>query len=265
MSGTSLVSGRFEQRDALYAHMGEHVLGPLLFGAEPYVKGSRLLLTDGAFTVGLLHGGLPARDGGRYDQFYLQVFRFENGLIHEIVELFDTVMVETALMKNHLEMPRASPAVPFNLGAPGLASSLDRAGMVELAEQFAQSLTKQDFVAARACLADQPEIRVIGSTPLSGCTNDAALLDRLFADGLGQFRIIAADKGTAVVLAHASEGYAQQYGLVIEADGHRIGCLSVFFDTVAAEAHQFGNPVLPSASQSIKPKFDVLQAFGPAP
>lgn len=265
MSGTSLVSGRFEQRDALYAHMGEHVLGPLVVGAEPYVKGSRLVLTDGDYTVGLLHGGLPAQDGGRYDQFYLQVFRFADGLIREIVEMFDTVMVETALMKNRLETPRTVPAAPFDLEPPPVASSLDRAGMAALAERFTQSLAVRDFAAARGCLATGAEIRVSGSTPVSGRTHDGALLDRLFTDGLGRYRIVAVDGGAAVVLAHAGAGYAQQYGLVIEAHGAGIGCLSVFFDTVAAEAHQFGNCIVNGASQSIKPKFDGLQAFGPVP
>lgn len=265
MSGTSLVSGRFEQRDALYAHMGEHVLGPLVVGTEPYVKGSRLVLTDGDYTVGLLHGGLPAQDGGRYDQFYLQVFRFENGLIREIVEMFDTVMVETTLMKNSLDHPRERPAAPFDLDEPRIASALDRAGMTALAQHFARALCARDFRAARDCLADGAEIRVIGSTPLSGRTRDGEVLERIFADGMAQHRLVAADGGAAVVLGHAAHGYPQQYGLVIEAEGAGIGCVSVFLDTVAAEAHQFGNRIVSTASASIRPPFDVMQAFRTAP
>jgi ketosteroid isomerase-like protein len=261
MSGTSLVSGRFEQREALYAHMGEHVLGPLVGDAEPYVKGSRLILADGEYTVGLLHGGLPAQDGGRYDQFYLQVFRFERGLIREIVEIFDTVMVETTLMKNNLAKPRATPEQPFDLDAPACTSSLDRDGMIALGERFAQALSSQSFDEARSYLSVDPDVRVIGSTPFSGRTSDASVIDRVFADGLSQYRIVAADGGAAVVLARAAQGYPQQYGLVIEAQGEGIGCLSIFLDTVAAEAHQFGNRMVPSASTSIKPAFDVLQAF----
>lgn len=261
MSGTSLVSGRFEQRDALYAHMGEHVLGPLVADTEPYVKGSRLILADGEYTVGLLHGGLPARDGGRYDQFYLQVFRFEDGLIREIVEIFDTVMVETALMKNSLAQPRAMPERPFDLDAPACSSSLDRNGMIALGERFAQALSSRSFAESRACLSDDAEVRVIGSTPLSGRTRDAEVLDRVFADGLSQYRIVAADGGAAVVLAQGAPNYPQQYGLVIEAQGEGIGCLSVFLDTVAMEAHLFGNDMVPGASASIRPAFDVMQAF----
>ena len=261
MSGTSLVSGRFQGRDALYAHMGEHVLGPLVTGTEPYVKGSRLALVDGDYAVGLLHGGLPARDGGRYDQFYLQIFRFQNGLIREIVELFDTVMVETALMKNQLAQPRTPPAALFDLVDPGCRSALDRDGLVDLAQRLGAALMARDFTAARSCLAPGAEIRVIGSTPVSGQTHAGAVLDRVFDAGLAGFRIVAAGSGAAVALAMADGGRAQQYGLLIEADGHHIGCLSVFLDTAAAEAQQFGNAIQPAPSRSIKPDFDVMAAF----
>lgn len=261
MSGTSLVSGRFEQREALYAHMGEHVLGPLVPDAEPYVKGSRLILADGEYTVGLLHGGLPARDGGRYDQFYLQVFRFADGLIREIVEIFDTVMVETTLMKNHLAQPRATPEQPFDLDAPACTSSLNRDGMIALGERFARGLSSRAFDETRACLSADAEVRIIGSTPFSGRHSDAGVIGRVFAAGLSQYRVVAADGGAAVVLARAAQDYPQQYGLVIEAQGEHIGCLSIFLDTVASEAHQFGNPMVPGASASIKPAFDIMQPF----
>jgi ketosteroid isomerase-like protein len=259
MSGRSLVSGRFEGRTELYAHMGEHVLGPLV-GGEPYVKGSRVVLVDGDVTVGLLHGGLPARDGGRYDQFYLQIFRFEDGLIREIVEMFDTVMVETQLMKRALAAPRAKPAVPFDLDAPPVASSLSRGGMMALAGRFAAALAAGG--GAGDLLADEAEIRVIGSTPLSGRTRDRAVLERVFARGLADARTIAADGQAAVVLARSGDAaYAQQYGIVVEADGERIGCVSVFLDTAEAEAREFANPLLPAASRSVMPPFDVGRAL----
>lgn len=262
MSGQAIVSGRFHGRTELYAHMGEHVLGPLLFGAEPYVKGSRIAIVDHDIAVGLLHGGLPAKDGGRYDQFYLQIFRFEDGLIREIVEMFDTVMVETALIKNRLELPRAAPAAPFDLDAPPIRSSLSRERMAQLAEVFASTISSGDLEATVRLLADDAEIRIIGTTPLSGHTTDTAVLARLFAYGLSDARMIAADANAAVLLARASErGFPQQYGLLIEADGERIGCVSVFLDTVTAEAQQFGNPMLPGTSRSIMPDFDVGKAL----
>ncbi|NML95656.1 nuclear transport factor 2 family protein [Novosphingobium olei] len=261
MSGTSLVSGRFQGREPLYAHMGEHVLGPLVTGTEPYVKCSRLVLVDGDYTVGLLHGGLPARDGGRYDQFYLQIFRFEDGLIREIVEFFDTVMVETVLMKNRLEQPRAKPATPFDIVAPGCRSALDREGTVALAQRLTQALADGDWAAARASLAQDVIIRVIGSTPWSGQSDDAGVLERMFETGLSAFRVVAADSASAVVLAKAPAAQKQQYGLIIETDGASVGCLSIFLDTAAAEAGQFGNRMIPATSQAINLPFDVLASF----
>ena len=259
MSGRSLVSGRFQGRTELYAHMGEHVLGPLV-GGEPYVKGSRIAIVDGDITVGLLHGGLPARDGGRYDQFYLQIFGFENGLIREIVEMFDTVMVETQLMKNALATPRLRPAEPFDLDAPPIASSLERSEVIALAQDFAGALSARGVTAA--LLSETVDIRVIGSTPLSGRTGDPTLLGKLFSHGLADIRVVAADAHAAVLLARAGDpDYAQQYGILIEPDGDRIGCVSVFLDTAEAEAQEFDNPVLPAPSRSIMPPFDIRQAF----
>jgi ketosteroid isomerase-like protein len=261
MSGRSLVSGRFQGRTELYAHMGEHVLGPLVPG-EPYVKGSRIAIVDGDITVGLLHGGLPAKDGGRYDQFYLQIFRFEDGLIREIVEMFDTVMVETRLMKNRLATPRGAPERRFGLDAPAIVSSLSRDAMARLALSFAEKVAAGDFDGLSPLLAGDTEIRVIGSTPLSGRWSDPAVLADLFAERLADVRPIAADGNGAVLLARAAaEDYAQQYGLLIEADGARIGCVSVFFDTVEAEARRFGNPMQPEPSRGIMPDFDIRRAF----
>ncbi len=260
MSGWSLVSGRFQGRDDLYAHMGQHVLGPLVVGSEPYVKGSRLVIVDGDLTVGLLHGGLPAQDGGRYDQYYLQIFRYEEGLIAEIVEMFDTVMVETQLFKHRLTTPRLPPAMPFHLDAPAITSALTRDGMVILAQSFADALAARHFPKAVACCSPRAEIRVIGSTPYSGCTTDLTILKTMFADGLQYTRVAAADGVAAVVLAQGgSPDHVQQYGLLIEADGESIGCISVFFDTAAAEEHVFDNPLCPAPSTSIMPPFDVTK------
>ena len=111
------------------AHMGEHVLGPLVTGTEPYVKDSRIALADGDFVVGLLRGGLPTKSGDRYDQFYLQLFRLQDRLIVEIVEIFDTVMVERALMGHRLATPRRWPArrstlqLRLHWGVPGTRHS----------------------------------------------------------------------------------------------------------------------------------------------
>ncbi|CCA94354.1 nuclear transport factor 2 family protein [Novosphingobium sp. PP1Y] len=264
MSGTSLVSGRFEQREPLYAHMGEHVLGSLIVGTEDYVKGSRLVLSDGPFVVGLLHGGLPAKGVGRYDQFYLQIFRFENGLIREIVEMFDTVMVETALMKHSLVTGRTSPDRPFILDEPIREPLADRSAMVALAEDFLTAVAEADMGRLKATLCNDAEIRIIGSTPWSGTWGEPCVLGSIFSEGLDWQGIVAADAGGAAGLAKSPNGN-QQYGVLLEAREGRIGCVSVFLDTVAAELSAFDNPIVGGSSRSIKPPFDVALAFSALP
>jgi hypothetical protein len=134
--------------------------------------------------------------------------------------------------------------------------------MAELATAFSDALTNRDFPRAYACLSAQAQIRVIGSTPLSGCTTDPAMLESLFSAGLADVHVAAADRSGAVLLAKAGDpGYAQQYGILLEADGDRIGCVSVYLDTVEAEARQFGNPMRPAASTRIMPPFDVTKAI----
>lgn len=261
MSGRSLVSGRFQGRTALYAHMTEHVLGPLV-GGEPYVKGSRIVVVDGDVAVGLLHGGLPTKDGSRYDQFYLQIFRFEDGRIREIVEMFDTVMVETQLMKRGLATHRSAPAEPFRLDTPAITSKLTRERMIAVARSFVAAMAGGREDETGNMLTDDAEFRVIGSTPLSGRSTDKGLLGRLFVGGLADSRVVAADAGAAVILARAgARDYAQQYGLLIEADGERIGCVSVFLDTTELEASVFGNVAVPEPSSSIMPAFDIRLAL----
>jgi len=49
--------------------------------------------------------------------------------------------------------------------------------------------------------------------------------------------------------------------VLLEAREGRIGCVSVFLDTVAAELSAFDNPIVGGSSRSIKPPFDVALAF----
>jgi len=262
MSGSSLVSGRFEGRDDLYAHMERHVLGPLVIGSESYVKGSRIVLVDDALVVGLLHGGLPARDGGRYDQYYLQIFRLENGLIAEIVELFDTVMVETVLMKNCLLRARTAPNRPFDLAGESVRSGSTLAEVKSLATDFAAALVTNDMVRMRAVANSDLCVKTIGTTPISGVSGGFDALAHALKGGVRDIRMVCSDSSGACLLMRSADGsYDQQYGLVLVVDAGRISEIIVFMDTVEAERALFNNPVLPAASKSIMPAFDISQAF----
>ncbi len=262
MSGTSLVSGRFEGRDALYAHMGKHVLGALVVGTEPYVKESALALVDDSMVVGLLHGGLPSKNGGRYDQYYLQIFRLQNGLIAEIVELFDTVMVETVLMNHELEMPRKPPARPFEFAAHPGASRSARDEVIAVTASLLSALTNRDAAQLRAVTDPAVRIRIVGSTPLSGSSEGVDALVAAVDRGVQDARLICADGGSACVLMRSADpAYHQQYGLLIQVRESRIIDVSIFLDTVEVERALFANPILPGPSMRVMPSFDVTRAL----
>ncbi len=260
MSGRSLVSGRFQGRTELYAHMGEHVLGPLVTGTEPYVKDSRIALVDGDFVVGLLRGGLPSKSGGRYDQFYLQLFRLQDRLIVEIVEIFDTVMVETALMGHELATPRRWPALPFDLGAPA-TSSRSRNSTRELASALGEALVADEPKRVAGLLSENALVRMIGTTPCSGRWNSIEPVYEVLAGGMQDVRTVCADDNAACQLMRSARpSYDQQFGIVLGVDGDKISELTIFLDTVEAERAVFDNPVI-DPSKSVMPRFDVGKAF----
>jgi ketosteroid isomerase-like protein len=265
MSGSTLVSGRFDGRDALYAHMAKHVLGPLIVGTEPYVKGSCIAIVDGPMVVGLLHGGLPTRAGGRYDQFYLQIFRLEGGLIAEIVELFDTVMVETALMGHELEVPRRPPDRPFGIAADAGASRGTRTEVLAVTQHLLDSLMSRDRAGLRAVVHPAVTVRAIGSTPLSGVSEGIDALLAAVDRGIQDARLVCADDVSACVLMRSSDpAYRQQYGLLLRIREKQLIDLCIFLDTVETERALFENRVLPTPSRSMMPPFDISQAQLPS-
>lgn len=261
MSGTSLVSGRFQGRDALYAHMGRHVLGPLIVGTEPYVKGCSIAIVDASIVVGLLHGGLPSKDGGRYDQYYLQIFRLQDGLITEIVELFDTVMVETILMGNRLMVPRNPCARPFEITASPRVSGCTRDEVVILTNLMLESLAIGDTALLRSTLHPSVTVRTIGSTPISGLGYGVDAFNAAVDRGVKDARIICADSVSACVLMRSSDlSYNQQYGMILRVGERKIIDVNIFLDTVEVERALFANLLLPNQSTSVMPPFDITQA-----
>lgn len=262
MSGQSLVSGRFEGRDNLYAHMGKNVLGALVLGTESYVKGSRIVVVDGPFVVGLLHGGLPTSAGGRYDQFYIQLFRLEQGRIAEIVEFFDTVMVEKALMGNRLANPRPAPGIPYDIHPVRPVAAAGRDTVARIAGSVALALEKGDRQALNALLDARLAVKVIGSTPISGLREGAEALAAVAPGGFDEIRLICADESNACLLARtATASGVQQYGLILAVSGQCVTEIDIYLDTVLAEESLFGNSILPAPSRSVMPPFDISKAL----
>ena len=136
--GTTGVSGCSAGRDDYFAYTYEQVMTKLDGTSEPYLKSWRLACTDHNAAALLFHGGLPAIDGvpaGRYDQNYLIIVQASAGKIRKLTELVDTAMIETAIYRRRLPVPRSSPARPFSpelqrgdtaLGEIGRASCRER-------------------------------------------------------------------------------------------------------------------------------------------
>ena len=73
--------------------------------------------------------------------------------------------------------------------------------------------------------------------------------------------ICADDNAACQLMRSARPSYDQQFGILLGADGDKIGELTIFLDTVEAERAVFDNPVMPDPSKSVMPPFDVGKAF----
>ncbi|WP_165324497.1 nuclear transport factor 2 family protein [Rhizorhabdus phycosphaerae] len=262
MSGQSIVSGRFQGRTELFAHMTHHVLGPLDTQAEDYVKAVRVVAEAGDRVAVIFHGGLPNRSGGRYDQYYLQIFRMADGLIQEIVELFDTVMFEQAVAGNRLRIARTQPRTPFGVG-DALSGASSRQVMADLADAWLAAVSVGDWPATALLAGTNCTLAVAGTTPLSGVSPfEVERLRAVLEGGVGWSRIACTDHRASVVLMRGADpSYPQNYGVVLEADGDHLGRVSIFWDTAAAEARLYHNEMLPEPTTSIMPSFDLRLAF----
>jgi ketosteroid isomerase-like protein len=113
--GTTLVSGRYEGRDAfLYGTMGVDVeeLDP---ERTQFAKRWSIFAVDGPHVVGMMSGDAIAKSGHPYNGTYCQVFTIRGDQIVEYVEFVDTVLIEAALFDNHLAQPRSLEREPLSI------------------------------------------------------------------------------------------------------------------------------------------------------
>lgn len=279
--GSTLVSGRFRGRDAFYDHTFKHVRGEFADTGEAYHKSSRIACADDQVAVLLLHGGLPTRRGGRYDQNYLQVYRVANGLIVELHELLDTVMLETQIFGKRLAIPRSPPAEPlqpdsrFRSGT-GLAPAGDAAA---LAQRFGEALDAASGQVLRTLLHPDAVLQIAGSTPVSGTVRGrdaialhlAAHFERHFVTGGPRIdapsRLVCADDRGFCRLATASgqlqDGapYRQTLGIVGQYAGDSVAELYLYFDAALEERLVFGNPLTGGSVETAPEPFVIDSAL----
>jgi ketosteroid isomerase-like protein len=258
--GSSGVSGRYHGRDAFFAHTFKHVLGKLAATDECYVKDFRIAGADAERAALLLHGGLPTRNGGRYDQQYLQIFHVVDGLIVEIHELLDTAMVETQIFDRSFRQPRVAPAEGLR---PQVSVATAPAATAAFEQRFVDAVQSSDWQALDRLLLDDVELQLAGSTPVSGVFHGrdavkrhlSSHVDAYFTSGTmrwGAGRLVTRDKEgfcrLATIEGETKRGmaYHQILGIIGSYRGDAIAALQLYFDTAAEEAQSFDNMLSPA-------------------
>jgi ketosteroid isomerase-like protein len=259
--GSSGVSGRYRGRDDFFAHTFKHVLGKLTATEECYVKDSRIACADEQRAVLLLHGGLPTRNGGRYDQQYLQIFHVVEGLIVEIHELLDTAMVEAQIFDRSFRQPRLAPIEGLR---PRVDVAIGPTADSDLERRFFDVMRSGHRRSLDGLLADDLELHLAGSTPISGLFRGLSAIDRHVAAHLrdhfsgrsfkwGGTRLVCGDQhGFCRLVTIASQTrrgtpYQQILGVVGTYRGDTIAALQVYLDTAAEEEQTFDNPLSPAS------------------
>lgn len=106
MLGKTPVSGRWEGKAECFGPIvADGVVGKLRAGEFQFAKKWKIMCADEQRVVGIMQGGGPGKNGEQYDQTYCQVFTITDGLIAEMHEFFDTVLVELVLNDNPLKGP----------------------------------------------------------------------------------------------------------------------------------------------------------------
>lgn len=116
MCGSTPASGTIEGKEALTRGLiATQVHAALDPAAMQFARRWRVMCADAERATILMEGGGPTLSGDRYDQTYLELFRFaEDGRIIEMHAFFDTALAERALFANPLATPRdPAPAMPF--------------------------------------------------------------------------------------------------------------------------------------------------------
>lgn len=103
VAGRTAVSGRSYGKKQLFEEVFPLVMANLDPATINLARRHRIMAVDGQIVVGMMQGGAMTKDGQEYDQTYCQIFRVEDGLIHEIWEFFDTMQAEARLFDNPVD------------------------------------------------------------------------------------------------------------------------------------------------------------------
>lgn len=117
MVGNTPVSGRLYGKDACCNGMiSQKLLEKLVPEKMQFAKAWKIVAAEGDRVVGIMKGGGPTYSGKNYEQTYCEIFTIRDGLIVEMHNFFDTVLVEQCLFDNDLQHPETPVADPFEIG-----------------------------------------------------------------------------------------------------------------------------------------------------
>lgn len=97
ISGHTPISGRVHGRAAMEAEILPPVFEALEASRFQFAKQWSVVCESDDRIVAMMEADGPAKNGVRYDQRYLHIFDFRDGVIVEVWEFFDTALAEAAL------------------------------------------------------------------------------------------------------------------------------------------------------------------------
>lgn len=279
--GSTLVSGRYRGRDAFFAHTIKNVMGSMAETDEVYLKGFRIACADSQYSVMQLHGGLPTKSGGRYDQNYLQLFKVEEGLITETHELLDTVMLDTQVFGKKLTIARTAPEDSLTPATKftGMLTPATLEDVVRVERSFGLAAQSADLQAFTALLHPDAVLQIAGSTPLSGTVRGREQVLTMFAQYVlryflpgslhidGEARHACRDENGFCWFANVQgtlkngDAYRQIVGVVARVHATSIVDLHIYFDTAEEERQTFANPLTGGTSETAPERFTIYSAL----
>jgi uncharacterized protein len=105
--GHTPVSGRHVGRDALIADAMGPIFAALDMEQVHFAQSWEIFAAEGDRIAARMTAKAATKSGKRYDGNYCHLFRIDNGLIAELYEYLDTVLVEDAIFDNALQRPQA--------------------------------------------------------------------------------------------------------------------------------------------------------------
>lgn len=107
ISGHSVISGQVRGRKQMMEDIVPHVFKALDLERSRFAVKWKIMADDGTRVVTIMEADCHATNGVQYDQRYLHIFGFRDGMISEVWEFFDTDLANRALFTPEQAVPRA--------------------------------------------------------------------------------------------------------------------------------------------------------------